>query len=100
VADMSRDNDLTISGYRVLRFPAFAVRDHPAVVAAKSRPRCGWPSVTSRTQSVDSGRVVPGFQSRTKMSRSSEHGVDCGGDLSARDKGVVMCGEAAAGDFV
>ena len=34
-ADMSRDNDLTISGYRVLRFPAFAVRDHPAVVAAQ-----------------------------------------------------------------
>jgi hypothetical protein len=32
-ADMSRDNDLTVSGHRVLRFPAFAVRDHPAVVA-------------------------------------------------------------------
>ncbi len=34
-ADMSRDNELTISGYRVLRFPAFAVRDHPEVVAAQ-----------------------------------------------------------------
>jgi hypothetical protein len=34
-ADMSRDNDLTISGHRVLRFPAFAVRDHPAAVAAQ-----------------------------------------------------------------
>jgi len=32
-ADMRRDNDLTLSGYRVLRFPAFAVRDHPDVVA-------------------------------------------------------------------
>jgi hypothetical protein len=34
-ADMHRDNDLTLSGYRVLRFPAFAVRDHPEVVAAQ-----------------------------------------------------------------
>jgi hypothetical protein len=34
-ADMRRDNELTISGYRVLRFPAFAVRDHPEVVAAQ-----------------------------------------------------------------
>lgn len=33
-ADMRRDNELTLSGYRVLRFPAFAVRDHPEVVAA------------------------------------------------------------------
>jgi Protein of unknown function (DUF559) len=32
-ADMRRDNELTIDGYRVLRFPAFAVRDHPATVA-------------------------------------------------------------------
>jgi Protein of unknown function (DUF559) len=34
-ADMQRDNELTLSGYRVLRFPAFAVRDHPEVVAAQ-----------------------------------------------------------------
>ncbi|HTS99702.1 MAG TPA: DUF559 domain-containing protein [Streptosporangiaceae bacterium] len=32
-ADMRRDNDLTIDGYRVLRFPAFAVRDDPRRVA-------------------------------------------------------------------
>jgi very-short-patch-repair endonuclease len=32
-ADMQRDNDLTIDGYRVLRFPAFMVRDHPEMVA-------------------------------------------------------------------
>lgn len=32
-ADMHRDNELTVNGYRVLRFPAFAVRDHPEVVA-------------------------------------------------------------------
>jgi very-short-patch-repair endonuclease len=36
-ADMRRDNDLTLSGLRVLRFPAFAVRDHPAQVAAQIR---------------------------------------------------------------
>lgn len=34
-ADMQRDNELTLSGYRVLRFSAFAVRDHPEVVAAQ-----------------------------------------------------------------
>ena len=34
-ADMRRDNGLTLSGYRVLRFPAFAVRDQPEVVAAQ-----------------------------------------------------------------
>jgi hypothetical protein len=34
-ADMHRDNELTLGGYRVLRFPAFAVRDQPEVVAAQ-----------------------------------------------------------------
>jgi hypothetical protein len=34
-ADMRRDNDLTISGYRVLRFPAFAVRDQSRAVAGQ-----------------------------------------------------------------
>jgi hypothetical protein len=32
-ADMRRDNELTVNGYRVLRFPAFAVREHPGEVA-------------------------------------------------------------------
>jgi very-short-patch-repair endonuclease len=31
--DMRRDNALTVRGYRVLRFPAFAVRYHPGDVA-------------------------------------------------------------------
>jgi hypothetical protein len=35
--DMDRDNDFTIEGYRLLRFPAWAVRLHPDVVAAKIR---------------------------------------------------------------
>jgi len=34
-ADMQRDNELTIDGYRVLRFPAFVVRDTSRVVAAQ-----------------------------------------------------------------
>jgi hypothetical protein len=32
-ADMSRDNEFTVSGYRVLRFPAFAIRADPDRVA-------------------------------------------------------------------
>jgi very-short-patch-repair endonuclease len=32
-ADMQRDNELTVDGYRVLRFPAFVVRENPEVVA-------------------------------------------------------------------
>jgi very-short-patch-repair endonuclease len=32
-ADMSRDNDFIVSGYRVLRFPAYAVRTDPDRVA-------------------------------------------------------------------
>ena len=32
-ADMERDNELTVDGYRVLRFPAFVVRDTPELVA-------------------------------------------------------------------
>jgi len=32
-ADMQRDNELTVDGYRVLRFPAFVVRDTPELVA-------------------------------------------------------------------
>jgi very-short-patch-repair endonuclease len=34
-ADMHRGNELQIDGYRVLRFPAFAVRDYPRAVAAQ-----------------------------------------------------------------
>jgi hypothetical protein len=34
-ADMRRDNELTISGYRVLRFPAFAIRERPDLVVAQ-----------------------------------------------------------------
>ena len=36
-ADMDRDNDLTVDGYRVLRFPAFLVRYHPGYVAEEIR---------------------------------------------------------------
>jgi len=40
-ADRRRDSDLTIGGLRVLRFPAFAVRDEPGVVAAHIRAAVG-----------------------------------------------------------
>lgn len=36
-ADTERGNDLTLDGYRVLRFPAFIVRYHPGYVAGKIR---------------------------------------------------------------
>jgi very-short-patch-repair endonuclease len=36
-ADMDRDNDFILNGYRVLRFPAFVVRQNPVYVAAKIR---------------------------------------------------------------
>jgi very-short-patch-repair endonuclease len=44
-ADMRRDNALIISGQRVLRFPAFAVRDQPGVIAAQIRAALGSPRV-------------------------------------------------------
>ena len=34
---MRRDNEFTVSGYRVLRFPAFAVRCQPDDVARQIR---------------------------------------------------------------
>jgi very-short-patch-repair endonuclease len=36
-ADMDRGNDLTLDGYRILRFPAFAVRYNAGYVAGKIR---------------------------------------------------------------
>jgi very-short-patch-repair endonuclease len=36
-ADMERDNDFTLNGYRVLRFPAFVVRYNPGYVTGKIR---------------------------------------------------------------
>ncbi len=40
-ADMRRDNDFTVSGYRVLRFPAFAIRREPYAVARQIRAALG-----------------------------------------------------------
>ena len=34
-ADMRRDNEFTAGGWRVLRFPAFVLREHPELVAAQ-----------------------------------------------------------------
>jgi uncharacterized protein DUF559 len=41
--DMERDNDFTIDGYRVLRFPAWMVRQKPDHVAGKIRQALGLP---------------------------------------------------------
>ena len=35
--DMERDNDLSVDGYRTLRFPAWLVRQHPELVARQIR---------------------------------------------------------------
>ncbi|MFG3709451.1 endonuclease domain-containing protein [Micromonospora sp. NPDC047730] len=45
-ADMRRQNDLWVEGDRVLRFPSWALRAHPAEVIAQLRAalrRAGWP---------------------------------------------------------
>ncbi len=47
-ADMRRDNELTVSGLRVLRFPAFAVRDEPELVAAQIRAALAGPPTGPR----------------------------------------------------
>jgi hypothetical protein len=39
--DMRRDNEFTVNGYRVLRFPAFAVRYQPEAVARQVRGALG-----------------------------------------------------------
>ena len=39
--DMSRDNDLQIDGYRVLRFPSWLVRHYPEYVAERIRRAIG-----------------------------------------------------------
>ncbi len=59
-ADMRRDNELTIDGYRVLRFPAFVVRDNPRAVAvqiARALRQAGaLPAVPGRGQARPAGR--------------------------------------------
>jgi very-short-patch-repair endonuclease len=62
-ADMQRDNELTLDGYRVLRFPAFAVRDNPEAVArqiAAALHQAGEARVRSPAGSSDRIAVKPG----------------------------------------
>ena len=47
--DLQRDNELTIDGYRVLRFPAFIVRDSPEVVARQIAQALGYDGANSNT---------------------------------------------------
>ena len=45
-ADMERDNELTIAGERVLRYPTFVVREQPETVARQiiaALRAAGWP---------------------------------------------------------
>ena len=48
-ADMRRDNDFTVGGYRVLRFPAFAIRREPYTVARQIRAALGLGPCAGRT---------------------------------------------------
>jgi very-short-patch-repair endonuclease len=41
-ADMDRDNDFVLDGYRVLRFPGYLVRYHPGYVAGKICDALRW----------------------------------------------------------
>jgi hypothetical protein len=57
-ADMRRDNELTVSGLRVLRFPAFAVRDEPELVAAQILAALAGPAIEPRlVQAPGAGRT-------------------------------------------
>jgi very-short-patch-repair endonuclease len=47
--DLQRDNELTIDGYRVLRFPAFVVRDSPEAVAMQIAKALGQTGRTRET---------------------------------------------------
>ncbi|HEY2518824.1 MAG TPA: DUF559 domain-containing protein [Streptosporangiaceae bacterium] len=51
-ADMSRDNEFTISGYRVLRFPAFAIRTDPDQVAQQILTALRLGAISPRTDWV------------------------------------------------
>jgi hypothetical protein len=63
-ADMRRDNELTVDGYRVLRFPAFAVRDSPDEVAAQI--------ARALRQARDAGFSPPGLAFAQEPVKQSE----------------------------
>jgi very-short-patch-repair endonuclease len=45
---MDRDNDFTVDGYRILRFPAFVVRYQAGYVAGKIRDALRSPGLAGR----------------------------------------------------
>jgi hypothetical protein len=67
-ADMSRDNELTISGHRVLRFPAFAVRDHPELVAGQIAAVLGLEFGMAARRAVPRASCVPGDRAIGQLS--------------------------------
>jgi very-short-patch-repair endonuclease len=56
--DMSRDNDLIVDGYRVLRFPAWLVRHQPAVAAERIREALARSAAPARCE-VETGCIPP-----------------------------------------
>ncbi|HEX4258782.1 MAG TPA: DUF559 domain-containing protein [Streptosporangiaceae bacterium] len=57
-ADMSRDNDFTVSGYRVLRFPAFAVRTEPDQVAQQIQAALRLDPIAASVSSARAGKLA------------------------------------------
>lgn len=73
-ADMQRDNALTVDGYRVLRFPAFAVRDSPKAVAGQIatalRQARGAQSAPTEPALVQRASVRAGLASENRVKQS------------------------------
>ncbi len=57
-ADMSRDNEFIVSGYRVLRFPAFAVRTDPDRVARQIRTALRLDPIAASAPSARAGKLA------------------------------------------
>jgi Protein of unknown function (DUF559) len=70
-ADMRRDNDLTVSGLRVLRFPAFAVRDEPELVAAQLRAALS--ASATETRPAPAPRIVTWPDNGTRLPGQPGH---------------------------
>lgn len=57
-ADMRRDNEFTVSGYRVLRFPAFAIRTEPDRVAQQILAALQLGAIAASAPSARAGKLA------------------------------------------
>lgn len=57
-ADMRRDNEFTVSGYRVLRFPAFAIRTEPDRVAQQILGALRLGAIAASAPSARAGKLA------------------------------------------